>query len=507
METDKITSSYRVSLGETQTVVDVTLQNAGEENIVKILSNCVNAYIDEVEMLNGEAHYMGGVVFDVLFLDEKGATQMLSEKADLDGKIQNDRINPLMKPIYNVEVVNSKVLGVDGNDVKVSATISIKLDAIQTDEVDEVKVNDDSIMLSTEKTETWVVVASGTKTFEINEEYETKLDVENVFCTKAHVDIKDVDDGTGYFAIGGNLYVNTVLQTRQDEEATLKNFMETISFKEELEDEQIQKGDNVYAFAYVKPQDITVEKQGDEENKTICVKATVTVKYIVQRMQEVEVYTDAYSMTNKTNILSGTFITSKPQKLEKFNTTIEGQTVLDDEEARIAKICAVTNEHLLIANTSVVDGELNVEGVAYATVIYQTDDEIPTYASVDLEIPFASKYDVENDFCGDLFVTGDITDVDTKVKRGKEINMTLEVCFWAYAYACDNQAIIKDIELTEALPQNQYSLEMYIAPKGSTLWDISKHLLVTEDVIKAQNPELEFPLDKAQTVVYFKQRV
>lgn len=506
METDKITSSYRVGLGEAQTMVDVTLQNAEEESIVKILSNCVNAYIDEIEMLNGEAHYMGGVVFDVLFLNDKGATQMISETADLDGKIQNDRINPLMKPVWNVEVVNTKVYGVEGSSVKVSATISIKLDAIQTDEVEQVKVNNESIMFSTENTETNVVVASGTKTFEISEEYETKLNVEQILCTKAHVDIKDVDDGTGYFSIGGNLYVNSVLQTNQDEEHILKNFMETISFNEELEDEQIQKGDNIFAFAYVKPQDLLVEKRGEEDNQTVFVKATVTVKYIVQRMQPIEVCTDAFSMTNKTNILSGTFIKSKPQKLEKFTANLDGQTMLNDEESRIAKICAVTNEHILIANSLITEGELNIEGVAYATIIYQTDDEIPSYASIDLEIPFAQKFDVENDFCGDLFVTGEILDVDTKVKRGKEINLMMEVCFWTYAYECDNQAIIKDIELAETLPKSEYSLEMYIAPKGSTLWDISKHLLVSEDIIKTQNPELEFPLTNAQTIVYFKQK-
>lgn len=509
METDKITSSYRVSLGEDQIVVDVTMNSDGEGDISKILSNCANAYVDEVEMLNGEAHYMGGVVFDLLYVDEAGVSHLLSAMTDLNGRIQNDQINPFMKPVYKVETVGTKVLSVDGDKVKVAATIAIKLDAIQTDEIHGVSVNDDSVQLCKESSCIAEVVTSGTKTFEINEVFDTKLNIQKVLCTKAHVDLKDADDGTGYFAVSGNLFVNAVLDVEGEEQLCMKNFMETLAFKEELEDEKIQKGDNILAFAYVKPQDLTLEvsqEEGEENCSKITLKAIVTVKYIAQRTTEAEVCTDAFSMTNKTNIASGTFLTSKPQKFEKFAATIDGQTIIDENEPRISKICAVCNEHLLVANTILSDGELTVEGVAYATVVYQTDDDVPQYNSVDLEIPFANKFAVDNDFCGNVFVTADITDVDTKVKKGKEINITLDVCFLAYSYATDNQVIIRDIELAELLPESEYSIEMYVAPKGSTAWDISKHLLVTEDVLMAQNPDLVFPLERPQTIVHFNQK-
>ena len=508
METDKITSSYRVSLGETQTTVDVTMQNE-EGNIKKVLSNGAVAYIDEIEMLNGEAHYMGGVVFDLLFLNEEGENCVLSEKVELNGKIQNDQINPLMKPVFKVETVETKVVGIDGDTAKLSATIAIKLDAIQTDQIDEVKVNDDNIQLNMEQANVVDVVCNGTKTFEINEVFETKADVLRVLGTKAHIDIKNVDDATGYFEIDGNLFVNTLLEVEGEEERTIKNFMETIPFREELECEQIQKGDNVLAFAYIRPQDVLVEYNNDEDtsNKTLTVKAVVNVKYIVKRNVQVEVCTDAFSMTNKTNTTSATFITSTPEQVEKFTSTVEGQTMLDDEDARIAKICAITNEHILIANTFVEANKLVVEGVAYATVIYLTDDEIPTYDSVDLEIPFANKFDIDKTFDGSLFVVGEITDIDSKVKKGKEINIEIDVCFMVYSYNQSNQVVVKDIELTEPLKPSEYCLEMYVAPKGSTLWDISKHLLVNQETLLAQNSGLEFPLESPQTIVHFIQKI
>ncbi|HAJ77636.1 MAG TPA: hypothetical protein DCO89_01020, partial [Clostridiales bacterium] len=63
------------------------------------------------------------------------------------------------------------------------------------------------------------------------------------------------------------------------------------------------------------------------------------------------------------------------------------------------------------------------------------------------------------------------------------------------------------IELTEELPKSEYSLEMYVAPKGSTLWDVSKHMLVTENILMTQNPDLVFPLEETKTIVHFRETV
>ena len=507
METDKIASSYRKSLGEVQTIVETTVQNDGEENIVKVLSNGANGYVDEIEMLNGEAHYMGGVVFDLLFVDETGASHVLSEKMDLNGKIENDQINPLMKPVYNVETLDCKVTNLDDGKAKLTATIAIKLDAVETEEVEEVKPKDNNIQLNKETISVYNIVASGTKTFDIDEEFDAKLKINKVLLNNAHVDLKNVTDGTGYFTVDGNVFLNSLFEVEEDETKYLKNFMQTLSFKEELEDEMIARGDEVFAFAYIRPQDVSVNVVSTEENKEEYVKVhiCVTVKYVVQRLQEREINTDAFSMTNKTNIKSGTFLVSKPQKVERFLANIEGQSVLDDDQPRIAKICAVTNEHILIANSVLQNGELTIEGVAYMSVLYLTDDDIPVLNSVNLEIPFANKFSVDESFDGNLYVVSEILDVEAKAKKGKEINVGIEVCFLAYSYSTENNVVIKDIELTEQWPKNEYSLEMYVAPKGSTLWDISKHLLADKETLLAQNPELVFPLEEAQTIVHFKQ--
>ena len=515
MKTDKITSSYRKNLGEHQFIVDVLLQRSGEENISKVLGANSEAYIDEIEMLNGEAHYSGAVVFNLLYVDENGENHVLSEKVDINGKIENDQITPLMKPFYSVEVVETKVDSADSDAVKVHSTLNLKLSAVNTEEIEEVVVNDDSVEVNKEEVNVKTIVSNGTQNFELSEAYDTKNDVKKVLLTTYHLELKNTTAGTGYFTVEGNMFVNSLLEVQTDEGLALKNFMQPIPFKEELEDELVQKDDEVYTFLYARPQDVNVtivntevtEESATPVNSTHKIEAKVVVKYIAERQMQAEVYTDAFSMTNKTNLVSGTFQTAKPSRLEKYGATRDGQTVIGDDEPRIAKICAVTNEHLLVANSSVQDGELTVEGVAYATVIYLTDDDVPTTNSLDIEIPFSNKFDISADFDGELFVTSDITDVDAKVKKGKEVNVLLDVCFWVLEYDTETQVALKDIELTEQLPKSEYSLEMYIAPKGSTLWDVSKHMLVTEDVLMTQNPDLVFPLENTKTIVHFRQNL
>ena len=123
-----------------------------------------------------------------------------------------------------------------------------------------------------------------------------------------------------------------------------------------------------------------------------------------------------------------------------------------------------------------------------------------------MEIPFSNKFDVQTDFEGELYVVADIKDVDTKAKKGKEINITLDVCFLVYAYSSENRVALKDIELADVLSPSEYALEMYVAPKGSTLWSVSKQMLVCGDEIMKQNPDLVFPLETSKTIVHFRKR-
>ena len=127
--------------------------------------------------------------------------------------------------------------------------------------------------------------------------------------------------------------------------------------------------------------------------------------------------------------------------------------------------------------------------------------------TIALEVPFSVKFDVGDMVADQLFVVGHIVDLDAKARKGKEINTSFEIVFTIDSSQTENQFLVKDVELTEQLPKRNYSLALYLAPKGSTLWDVSKHLLTSEDVLTSQNPDVVFPLETATNIVYFKQLI
>jgi hypothetical protein len=433
----------------------------------------------------------------------------LSDKVDLNGKLENAVLNPLMKPIYKIEVVEIKTENLDDDRVKLTATIEIVFDVIVTDEIQQIRSQTAGIEVLKEPIKQYSVVSYGEKTFSVNENYDTKAKVERVLLSNVHTVLKNVTSGTGYFTVEGDIFVNSVIETSGEDGEEIKNFMQVIPFKEELEDETIQKDDLVYAFAYSKPQDLTVSVESGEQNegtKVISVGVNITTKYVALRMTDEEIYTDAFSTTNKANLVTDSFSITKSTKRDNFKASIEGQTTIGEDEPRISKICAVTGEHITIASAGAVDGELTIEGIVYANVIYLTDDDIPAKNSIELEIPFSNKFDATDMADSDLFVVAHIIDIEAKARKGKEINVSVDVCFSVDCYQKENLVLIKDIELTEELLPHDYSLALYLAPKGSTIWDVSKHLLVSEDVLLSQNPELVFPLETSQSVVYFKQR-
>ena len=422
METDKIMSSYRTAMGNVQKMVDVILQKEDENGIVKVLSNNAVAYLDDIEVLNGEARFSGGVVFNCLYVDNQGKNHVLSDKVDMNGKIENPTLNPLMKPIYKVQVVEVKTESMDEDKVKLVATIEIVFDAVVTDELEQIKTQNNAIQTLCETTRQYTVVANDEKTFRISEQYDTKNKIERVLLSSAHTVLKNVNAGTGYFTIEGDVFVNSVMEVATDEGLEIKNFSQTISFKEEIEDEAVQKEDQVFAFVYTKPNDLSVSvssTENQETNGTLNVDVTVTVKYVAMRVTDCNMCVDAYSTTNKTNVVRDSFVATKSTKTDYFKTTIEGQTVIGDDEPRIAKISAVTGERINIVNSGIVDSELTVEGVVYANVIYLSDDDVAEQNSLELEIPFSSKFDAKDLNCENIFVTGHIVDIEAKARKGK----------------------------------------------------------------------------------------
>ncbi len=506
METNSLSSTYRKPVGTSQTNVNASITPKGEATIGKIL--CVNAKacVESIEVLNGEARYTGVVNFEALFTSESGEYLSESLNVNFNGKVENEMLTSSMQPIYKVEVVEVNITHATATEMVLDCTVEVALDCIMTDNVECVVSGGENIELKSGAVKCVSLVTTGSKTFTISEEYDIKANLDKIMFADAHVLLSNVTAGEKFLTVEGEVYLTCISTVNENEQKELKSFTQTIAIKEELPDELLSGGETVFAYGYINPQNVKVNvvNGGDGASSVIKVDITVEMKYVALKEEEKQVCMDSYSLTHKINTVSDSFNVSSLTKSNYYKERIDGSIILGEEQARIAKIVSVYSSRITVANSFTTENNVNIEGIGYATVVYMTDEDDKLNSAL-VEIPFSLK--LSNDGVTDAdkcFASVDVKDVDAKTKKGKEIELEMELAIKTDIYSTSTEVAIKEIELTEELTLSEYALQIYLAPKDSSLWDIAKHLKVKQEMIIKQNPSLIFPLEKNESIVYFR---
>lgn len=505
METGTISSTLRKKVSVAQTRVDLTVQPQNDENIQKVLGAYAKAHIINMEILNGEANYTASVLFNVAYLNDDKKICALEEDTTVTSKIDDNSLSSLMEPIYKIEVVDVSIESASSTEVRVSATLEITLEVLDFNEISSFNPTDPNILVKQENHKVLTKCDCGKSVATIEEEFDIKQKVDKVLCKQAQVCIKQLTAGTGYYTIEGELYLKAYLCVQDDEQYSYKLFNETIPFKEEIDAENMQKECTIEATVCVKNNEVKFEVL-DEEHNTLKVSVPLLIRYVALKEDEVLLPCDAYSLTHKLNLITDTYFESTIEK-SSFKEHIEGSIEIGENMPRIAKLLMIMDGNLNISNVLNVEGGIKVEGVLTSTAVYKADDDEESLNSVQVEIPFSIMLDVENLKAEDeLYVFGNLVDLIIKAKKGKELEIDADVVFDVEFYSKEAEPFVKDVVLTEEINQNPYPLAIYLAPAGSSLWDISKHLNVKEEIILEQNPNVEYPLDNAQGIVYFNQK-
>ena len=326
-----------------------------------------------------------------------------------------------------------------------------------------------------------------------------------MLITTARAKILDYSLGTDYFTVEGVLFVNISYITNKDEQKEFKQFTKLYKFKEELEAENITKDGYLILTSNVNNCNITTEIVTSEDGTTVNFTIPVDVKYAYFKPTTNEVVVDAYSLKNKLNLNVESFKVDGKNVVKCFDEKIDGQMTIDDDAPRIIKFVAFCGENVSITNSFKENDNFVIEGVASVNVIYLEGDETERLNSVIIEVPFSveNKFDEFTD--GDeVVVNGMVKDVEVKCKKGKEINLDLDLTFVANAFNSMEEMALTNVQVGEPLTPKEACLQIYFARKGNTLWDISKGLVAKPEQILDQNPNINLPLEQDEKIVLFR---
>lgn len=470
-----------------------------EDNISKILSASASVVIEKYEALLGEISFNGEVCINIVYSLDDGTISNYKACQDFSGKFENLSFDPssLVKILPNV--VDISIENANGNAIKVKIVLENNYSLIKNQEILSLNCEEEDIYLKQVETKLLAHKKRNCVGFEQNVIFETKLPAQKVLNTTSCSAINKITPLDGIVVFEGET-ITKILYVTGEEKPVLVSLINKENFREEIEDEFLNKDSIVLANTYVINKQI--ENSIDSENKTIESVIPVKICYDVFNGENATITVDAYSTQNELNLTTEAFLSNDIVGYETIDSKIDGNITLDEQNSRIDKILAVDGVYLTSEETKYEKGEIQSKGIVHLNLIYLNDEQ-EKLDSISIEIPYTYNEKISLD--GDFVETVDnIVEIDASVKRGRDIYVDGKIKTRVVVFKETENAIVSSAERGEELQKRDGALEIYFAEQGKTFWDVAKDLKVNEEVLKNQNANITEPFEKDEKIIYFE---
>lgn len=493
-------------------VVKKTKLQKGEFNVEcnvavtcsKILTVSAFASVANSEVLNGSINYSGNIDVRLVYMTEEGEIGTVASTCPFTSRFEGDYITNGQKAIISVKVIDATVEGVSSDNIRINVNVEQSGVLISNVEVHSIASHDPDVCCKTEDINVIRFVGENSENITVNSEFSVREPIKRLILTESQALVKGVESGVNFVSVSGEVVTRLLYLTENDKFETGYVYD---TFKEEVELEGATRDSQVEGYAFVKCDGVKTEIE--ESEKGVKIKVEVPLLLAVKAYEEatVTVIKDLYSTANEIKVNTESFDMTVVCPMEEVEGKIDGSLTLDDEKPRVDKIMFVGGNNVVISNSYINDGEINIEGIASTTVVY-LNDETNTLNSVQIDVPFVitDKFNHDN-IEGILNVDAIVCDVDVVVKKGREfyydakIKASVNYCHPAVS------GVISEASMLEAYPEKDYGMELLFARAGQEAWDIAKEAKIKEEMLILQNPEVVFPLEEDKNLILFFQKV
>lgn len=466
----------------------------------KILAVSAVASVTSSEVLSGSINYAGVIDARIVYMSE-GEICTVASACPFASKFDGDFITAGSKAIISVKVVNHEIESLTADNIRLICTIEQAGVLVNSAEVQSISNDNPDVCCKTEEISVIRFVGDTTGEVTVASEIMVRQPVKRIILTESQAIIKGVESGVDFVSVSGEVISRVLYLTEEDKFETGYVYD---SFKEELELAGATRDSQVEAYAFVKG-GASVDVEESDKGVKINIQVPVVLAVKAYETANVSVIKDLYSTVSEIKVTTESFDMTKVCPMEVVESKIDGSLSLDEESPRVDKILFVGGNNVVISNSFVKDGEINIEGIASTNIVY-LNDELGELNSVQFEVPFVitDKFNAEEE--GILVVDAIICDVDVVVKKGREFYYDAKVK--ATVNNCHSvvSGVITHAEELEAFPDKDYGMELLFARAGQDAWDIAKSACVREDLLIMQNPEVVFPLSEDQNLILFYQK-
>lgn len=481
-----------------QAVVEARLLPASGISISRVLSIATDCTVSPSEVFTGEARYNGRVNFKVLFVDAEGANHSMDYNADFTDKLTGDALVAGLKPILGAHILDTDIVSVSEGEIKLACVVEVSLDAVMGESVRCLTGGGENVYTHDDRVDFCRMTSVVSETFTVTDTLDS-VKCANILLSEPKVTVTRRVCNLDSVTVEGSIINDLCCET---EEGDILSYQMVTQFTQEMAAPGAHSDNMAYVHVCVANCRTSIELDG--EGKTgITAEYSLTAEVRTFAEDTVNAIVDAFSVSNEL-LCQGESVTVYRNKCnETVADRVEGSVTLDINMPIADNVLAATGARLTVSGATADDGKLTIEGIAACNIVYFSA-EANSKNSVAVELPFSITVNA-NLAKGDAVTAfGCVTSVNTKIRRGNEIDIKADISVEYSAVSEDIKYMITDLKLGEerALPTGAFAI--HIARGGETLWDVAKALSTTPELVLLQNPNLTLPLSGGERVIAYR---
>ena len=481
-----------------QSSVECLVNIDGE--LERVLSVSAFADVTTVELYDKEARINGEVLVSVIYKTVDDQINTVTTNCTFQDTIKSDVIKPEQKAYACAKLLGITPTTVEGNTIKMLATVETVLDLVENNKFETYTTTNEAICLKTDERQINKFCGLNCADFNVESNTVVTENIKKVLSLDSSAIVTNTVVGEGYVSVNGMVCTYVVVLTEEDK---FKPYQICTEFKEEIELAELSSQDVVEVFVKVRKENVKVSLEENEKQMRVFVNTPLKACVRGYKSEMMEIVEDIYSVKNELELERASYENINFYNSKYFESKIEGNLVLSDDEARIDKLLANSAPCLTVTNSYLLDGQVFVEGIINTNVVYLNDEDNKLH-SVEMEIPFkvSEKVNLEKENIN-VDITAMLCDCDCMAKRGREIFFDCKLKVFAQFNEVTKFEVLSNVKEGRVLPVNDSCIQIYFAKAGNTVWEIAKELKISEQQLLMQNPDLISPLEKDEKVVVY----
>lgn len=487
-ETEFVSKKVVTTTQNTQTV-RISVKN----DVARVLSVGAESAVTSYDCTDGSASFYGKTNVKFLYFD--GVSIVGSTyQADFTSSIDSAEINAASRLVFDVQTLDVST-ETNANTATITILSQITVTAYVSDNVTYLSGVEGAYAL-TENLEALTVADVVNLPLTVEGEFDAEHNVSTVLLAESTACLSDYDynNDDGILSVSGRAVVR--LTYLSDGEIVTESA--DFPFQKEVDAGVILPQTDLYVRPQVRSVKVRLNIAENQPDVALSVEVGVNLRVETTKTEVVAAVVDAYGSDCDFDFERKQVQTTLPCGT---NSTIERQTITVDWQNK-GKPVSLVNPCVSAIECDSACGSATVKGVVSATVLCVGEQGM---TGEPVELPFLFKIPVDylTEKCS-VYAAATLCDLSF-VFDGAQTEFTedLKVDLLSrkdVTYSLIVQATEKTFD-KRSLP----AMEVCLAKKGETLWQLAKNLHMSEDEVVAANPEVTSPLTSdARIVVYNK---